>query len=258
MVQKHLDDDTARVQDVALQRGDLLPEISVVPPGPKSRAMALQLAAVEAPLVNTVGFAGEPALCWESACGANVADVDGNVFIDLTSGFGVASIGHRNPQVVAALRRQSERLIHGLGDVNPHPLRAELAARLCALAPVDDPRVYFAISGSDAVEVALKSALLATRRSMVIAFDRGYHGLTLGALAATARDAFREPFRDHLHARMRRLAYGCPETEMESALAVGDVAAVIVEPAAGREGVIFPLAVGCARSPPPAGGTARC
>jgi 4-aminobutyrate aminotransferase-like enzyme len=240
MSHKFFGDEGTGAQGATLKRGDLLPCIRVTPPGPMSLEMARTLAQVEAPKVNTVGNAGEPSLCWDDACGANVADLDGNIFIDLTSGFGVASIGHRNPEVVAAVGRQSGRLLHGLGDVHPHPLRAELAARLCALVPVDDARVYFAVSGSDAVEIALKSALLATRRSTLVAFDRGYHGLTLGALAVTARDAFRRPFQEHLHAHVRRVGYACGESEIEAALAGDDVAAVLVEPATGREGVIFP------------------
>ena len=66
---------------------------------------------------------------WEEAEGAHVRDVDGN-HIDLTSGFGVAAVGHRHPRVVEAVRAQAGRLLHGLGDVHGHPLRVELAERL--------------------------------------------------------------------------------------------------------------------------------
>ncbi len=221
-----------------LGRGDLLPEILTPPPGPRSRACSLRLAAAEAPGVNTL-FGGEPALVWEQARGANVVDVDGNRYLDLTSGFGAAAVGHRHPRVVAAVRRQSRLLLHGLGDVAAHPCRVELAERLAALAPVDDARVYFATSGAEAVEIALKTALLATCRPELLAFDPAYHGLTFGALAVTSRPAFREPFRERL-GRVHRPPFGAPLTEIEPLLATRRVAAAIVEPVVGREGVLLP------------------
>ena len=86
-------------------------------------------------------------------------DVDGNRFLDLTSGFGVTAVGHRIPQVVAAVRRQAGRLLHGLGGIHAHPLRVELAARFARLAPVaaaknERRQIFFAISGAEAVEIA--------------------------------------------------------------------------------------------------------
>ncbi|HSG39428.1 MAG TPA: aminotransferase class III-fold pyridoxal phosphate-dependent enzyme, partial [Thermoanaerobaculia bacterium] len=106
--------------------GDRLPEIVVPPPGPRARELSAALRELEAPGVNTL-FAGEPSLLWEEALGANVRDVDGNIYIDLTSGFGVAAVGHRHPRIVEAVREQAGRLLHGLGDVHAHPLRVELA-----------------------------------------------------------------------------------------------------------------------------------
>lgn len=222
-----------------LGRGDKLPAITVPPPGPRSLALAHRLAAAEAPGVNT-HFAGKPAILWEEARGANVRDVDGNVYLDLTSGFGVASIGHRHPWVVAAVARQAKLLIHGLGDVHAHPARVALAEALCALAPVDDPRVYFAASGADAVEIALKTALLATGRTALVAFTPAYHGTTLGALAAGSREEFRRPFAAHLSAHVHRLDFGCDPGQLEGLLRRARPAAVIVEPVVGREGVLPP------------------
>jgi 4-aminobutyrate aminotransferase-like enzyme len=221
-----------------LRRGDLLPAIAVAPPGPKSRALSARLAAIEAPGTNTLGADDAPALVWSEALGANVVDVDGNRYVDLTSGFGAAAIGHRHPRVVAAVTAQAERLVHGLGDVAAHPARVELAARLAALAPVDEPRVQFAISGADAVEIALKTALLATGRAGVLAFDPGYHGTTAGALAVGARPEFREPFAAQLNPHVRRLPFGGDLAAIEEALADGRVGAVVVEPLVGREGVL--------------------
>lgn len=218
---------------------DLLPKILTPPPGPRSRELSLRLGALEAPGVNTL-FAGQPALLWEEAHGANVRDVDGNLYLDVTSGFGVAAVGHAHPEVVRAVREQAGVLLHGLGDVHAHPRRVELAERLVRLAPVDSPQVFFAISGAEAVEIALKTAVAATGRPGVLAFEPSYHGLTLGALAVTSRPEFRAPFASHLHSHVRRLPYACEPARIEEVLRAGDVAAVIVEPIVGREGVLVP------------------
>jgi len=223
-----------------LARGDLPPAIVTPPPGPRSRALSAELGRFEAPGVNTLGAAGEPAVVWQEALGANVLDVDGNRYVDLTAGFGVAAVGHRHPAVVAAVARQAGELVHGLGDVAAHPVRIALASRLAALVPVDDARVHFAISGADAVEIALKSALAATGRAGVLAFDPAYHGTTLGALAATSRPAFRAPFAAHLHPHVVRLPFAVPLDAVARALAGGRVGAVVVEPVVGREGVLLP------------------
>jgi 4-aminobutyrate aminotransferase-like enzyme len=247
----------------SLEQGDLLPRMVSELPGPRSAALSRDLARHEAPGINTLGGDDRPALVWQAALGANVLDVDGNLFLDLTSGFGAATIGHRHPKVVAAVARQASELLHGLGDVAAHPARIELARKLCGLAPVDDPRVHFAVSGADAVEIALKSALLATGRQRLLAFDPGYHGLTLGALAATSRAEFRAPFSAQLSPHFTRLPYGCPLEQVAVRLAprgdargnsrssarrsgdtggASEVAAVLVEPIVGREGVIVPPA----------------
>lgn len=221
-----------------LERGDLPPAIVATPPGPASRALSASLAATEAPGINTLGPGDDAAIVWAEALGANVLDVDGNRYVDLTAGFGAAAIGHRHPRVVAAVAAQAARLLHGLGDVAAHPARVELARRLAALAPVDAPRVHFAVSGADAVEIALKTALAATGRPGLLAFDPGYHGLTLGALAATSRPAFRAPFAQHLTAHVTRAPFAAPVEQIAAALESGRFGAVLVEPVVGREGVL--------------------
>ena len=234
-----------------MSAGDQLPRIVHPPPGPRSRALALDLERLEAPGVNTVagGAGAEPPILWDTARGANVHDVDGNRYVDLTSGFGVAAVGHRHPRVVAAVRRQAGRLLHGLGDVHAHPLRVALAARLVGMAPVDEPQVFFAASGAEAVEIALETALAATGRPGIVAFEPSYHGLTLGALAVTSRPAFRAPFAPYLHPHVRRIPFGCPLATVASALATtsgsstsaaSPAGAVLVEPIVGREGVLPP------------------
>jgi 4-aminobutyrate aminotransferase-like enzyme len=228
-----------------LAGGAEAPRIVAPPPGPASRALSARLARAEAPGVDTLGPRDEPAVVWREALGANVLDVDGNVYLDLTAGFGVAALGHRHPRVVAAVAAQAAELVHGLGDVAAHPARVALAERLAALAPLArgaEPRVHFAVSGADAVEIALKTAVAATGRAAILAFDPAYHGTTLGALAATSRAEFRAPFAAHLHPHVVRLPYGCPPAELERALAERPFAAALVEPVVGREGVLVPPA----------------
>ena len=84
--------------------------------------------------------------------GANVVDADGNVFVDLTSGFGVQAVGHAHPRVVEAVRRQAGRLLHGLGDLHPSDVKIALLDRLAELAPWDEARVVLSLNGADAVE----------------------------------------------------------------------------------------------------------
>lgn len=225
-----------------LEAGDLPPRIVVPPPGPRSRALCRDLARAEAPGIDTLA-GGDASVVWREALGANVLDADGNRYVDLTAGFGVAAVGHRHPRVVAAVHEQSGRLLHGLGDVAAHPARIELARRLAALVPVDDARIYPAISGADAVEIAAKTALLATGRPGLVAFEPSYHGLTLGALALTGRPSFRLPFAHHVHAHVHRLPFGAEPWRLDRVLRRHAVAAVVLEPVVGREGVI----------PPPAG-----
>lgn len=205
----------------------------MTPPGPRSRELSRRIAEAEAPGINTLSGTGAVSLFWEEAEGAHVRDVDGHLYIDLTSGFGVAAVGHRHPRVVEAIRAQAGRLLHGLGDVHGHALRVELAERLVRLSPVDDAQVFFSISGSEAVEIALKTAVAATGRPGIVAFEPSYHGLTMGSLAVTSRPGFREPFAAHLHGHVRRVPYG-------SQVELDNVAAVLVEPIVGREGVILP------------------
>ena len=202
--------------------------------------MAGRLEVSEAPGINTL-VAGTTAMLWAEARGSNVVDVDGNRYVDLTGGFGVAAVGHRHPAVVTAVREQAEQLLHGLGDVYAHPPRLELAERLCALAPLPDPRVYFAVSGADAVEIALKTGRLHSGRAGVLAFDPAYHGTTLGALAATSRPAFREPFTEPLEHLVHRLPYGAsPERIAELFERQPDIGTCLVEPVIGREATRWP------------------
>jgi 4-aminobutyrate aminotransferase/(S)-3-amino-2-methylpropionate transaminase len=179
---------------------------------------------------------------WERAQGANVWDVDGNRYVDLGAAFGVANVGHAHPRVVDALARQARVLLHGMGDVHPPAAKLELLEALAARYPGGGPvRGVLGSSGADAVETALKTVQLATGRSALVAFEGAYHGLSLGALDATSRPAFREPFAGRLAARTVFARYGdLDDVRRAARRAPGPVGAVLVEPVQGRGGVRVP------------------
>ncbi|HLL48806.1 MAG TPA: aspartate aminotransferase family protein [Longimicrobiaceae bacterium] len=172
--------------------GTLLPQITTPPPGPRSRELAAELRKYESP--NVTYLADDFPVFWAEARGANVRDVDGNVYVDLTAAFAVAGIGHAHPRVVEAIQRQSARLLHGMGDVHPPDVKVELLRTLAEVAPGGLTRSVLASSGAEAVEAALKTAVIATGRPRVLAFHGGYHGLTYRALSVSGREDFRAPF----------------------------------------------------------------
>jgi len=214
----------------------LLPELRTDVPGPRSRALAARLAAVESR--NVTCLVPEPPIAWERAAGANVWDVDGNRFVDLGGGFGVANAGHSHPRIVAAVAEQSARLMHAMGDVHPPAVKVALLEALAARFPGGGrARALLGSSGSDAVESALKTALIATGSAGVIAFDGAYHGLALGALDATSRAAFRAPFAARLPLRTGFARFGDAGDVTRAARELGaPVGAVLVEPVQGRGG----------------------
>ncbi len=242
-----------------LTAGDSLPRISVMPPGPESRRLAAALRRYESPNVTYV--ADDFPVFWREARGANVLDVDGNIYIDLTAGFGVAAAGHASAQVAEAIRNQLERLPHGLGDVHPPEIKVRLLERLAQIAPDGLTQSILASSGAEAVEAALKTARLASGLPGVLCFTGAYHGLTYGTLAVSDGDAFRTPFRDQLGIPVVRAPFPDPyrppaELDGQSDLAraaldlVAErldagrdcIGAVIVEPILGRGGVVIPPA----------------
>jgi 4-aminobutyrate aminotransferase-like enzyme len=231
-----------------LTAGDLLPSIEVPPPGPRSRELAALLGAHESPNVTFVS--DDFPIFWREALGANVLDVDGNIYIDLTAAFGVAATGHRNPRVSDAIHAQLDTLVHGMGDVHPPEIKARLLERLAEIAPGDLSQTVLASSGAEAVEASLKTARLASGRPGVLCFGGAYHGLTYGALSVTAGEAFRGPFEDQLGIPALRAPY--PDSRRgvsaDDSLAAADdllnsrndIGAVIVEPILGRDGFVIP------------------
>jgi len=119
--------------------------------------------------------------------GTEVWDIDGLRYLDFSSGVAVTSTGHSHPEVVRAIQAQAERFLHMSGTDFYYPNQIELAEELSRIAPMSAPAgVFFANSGTEAVEAAIKLALYATGRPSFIGFYGGFHGRTLGALAFTA------------------------------------------------------------------------
>src|SRR2546427_424900 len=147
------------------------------------------LRAYESRNVTLIEGDGSWPIVWERARGVHVWDADGKKYLDLTAAFGVAAAGHANPRVVKAGQRQMARLLHAMGDVHPHALKAKLARELSRLTferwtsghrnvPRAKRRLrpatgktIFCNSGFEAVEAALKTALLATGKRGLIAFE---------------------------------------------------------------------------------------
>jgi 4-aminobutyrate aminotransferase-like enzyme len=226
----------------------MLPLLKTSIPGPRSRALARELRRHECR--NTTFVSRDWPVFWERARDCNVWDADGNRYLDLTAAFGVASVGHSNPRVTAAARAQLAKLPHAMGDVHPNELKVLLAAELSSLTfarwlnkpqtPDPKSKTLLCNSGSEAVEAALKTAALATGKPGVIAFTGAYHGLTYGALDATAWNFFRAPFHPQLPGFTVHVAP--TESAVRAAFEQSErgIGAVIVEPILGRGGVVVP------------------
>ncbi|MBL6974120.1 MAG: aspartate aminotransferase family protein [Deltaproteobacteria bacterium] len=218
----------------------------------RSRSLLRALSGLEAPEV--MDHQSDFPVVLSKATGARVQDVDGNRYIDLGGFFGVAVAGHRNRAVVAALRKQAGRLLHGMGDVHPTDTKARFLSRLSRCLPASDYRAVLSLNGSDAVECALKFAAAATGRPGVIAFEGAYHGLTAGALEVTAHDMFRRPFAPTLQGRGSFVPFPTDEGEARADRVLKTIrekarsgekkshpiGAIIVEPIQGRGGIRVP------------------
>ena len=202
-------------------------------------------------------------IIWERAQGVCVWDAEGKKYLDLTAAFGVAAAGHANPNVVRAGQKQMAKLLHAMGDVHPHALKAQLARELSRLTferwaklqpkaqspkpKASTGKVIFSNSGFEAVESALKTALLATGKRGVIAFEGAYHGLGYGALNTTHREYFRRPFRSQLRkfgsfvkypAKREQLAEA--EQSIHQLFRREKIGALLVEPIQARGGCNVP------------------
>jgi 4-aminobutyrate aminotransferase-like enzyme len=213
-------------------------------------------------------------IVWDRAKGAHVWDVDGKKYLDLTAAFGVAAAGHANPRVIKAGQEQMEKLLHAMGDVHPHARKAELARELSRITferwseilnrstvePADHPpgqrrgpakvqraKTIFCNSGFEAVEAALKTAMLTAGKYGVIAFSGAYHGLGYGTLNVVHRDFFRAPFRLQLKEFGNFVQFPTKPSDLpvvdilvRRLFQRGWVGAVLVEPVQARAGIQVP------------------
>ncbi|KAA9000489.1 putrescine aminotransferase [Affinibrenneria salicis] len=182
---------------------------------------------------------------WRASGPNTLVDTQGNEFLDCLGGFGIFNVGHRNPVVLDAVQKQmAKQPLHSQELLDP--LRALLAKTLATLTPGNLKYTFLSNSGTESVEAALKLARArqAPRgKHTFIAAKGAFHGKSLGALSATAKDAFRRPFMpllaDFHHVpfgdiqALRKQVYDCERQG-------NGVAAIILEPIQGEGGVIVP------------------
>jgi 4-aminobutyrate aminotransferase len=182
--------------------------------------------------------------------GAEVEDIDGNVFVDFCAGIAVNSTGHSHPAVIAAIKDQADDLVHySASDFYP-PIYAHMCESIAETVPISGAkRVYLGNSGAEVVEASLKLARVHSGRSAVISFLGGFHGRTMGAVTLTASKA-------QYHAGLTPLVNGIyhapygherdlawfDEVLFDKIVPADEVAAIIVEPVQGEGGYIVPEA----------------
>ncbi len=236
------------------------PQLKTALPGPKARAIIERDGQVVSPSYTR----GYP-FVMARGTGATVEDVDGNIFLDCAAGIAVNSTGHAHPQVVQAIVEQAQKFLHMSGTDFYYEPQVKLGEEMAALAPFSGPkRTFFANSGTEANEAAIKMARYHTRRHGIIGFLGSFHGRTLGSLSVTSsraiqRRGFGPPVAGTYHAPYAN-CYRCPvkatpETCAAECLSFledqvlmhlvspDDVAAVLVEPIQGEGGYVVPPAV---------------
>jgi putrescine aminotransferase len=165
--------------------------------------------------------------------GTRIVDHTGKSYLDFAGGYGVFTLGHRHPRVVAAVREQLDKIALS-GRTMFNPLMGKLARRLATITPGDLQISFFCNSGAEAVEGALKLARAATKRSKIVATANAFHGKTFGALSASGNAIYREPFEP--------LVPGVVHVEFADAraleAALEGAAAFIVEPVQAEGGVV--------------------
>lgn len=229
-------------------------------PGPKSREL---LTRRENALPGALGKSVYP-VCIAKGEGAMVEDLDGNKFLDWIGGVGVLNIGYSHPEVVEEVKKQSEQYFHSIINVITHEGYISLAEKLNQIVPVkgDKKKTYFANSGAEADENAIKVAKAYTNRTGVICFTGAFHGRTNLMMALTAKKAYAigmGPFPSNIYRADFPYLYRAPKGYSEQeAIAfyvnqltrifdegapASEIAAILVEPIQGEGGFIpAPLA----------------
>ncbi len=193
----------------------------------------------------------------QRAEGCHVEDFDGNEYLDVFSGISVTNAGHRNEAIVEAAKDQLDEFVHGCTYVHPHEPAAELGEKLAEVTPGDLQKTFFANSGTEAVEGAIKLARKYTGSKEVLALEMSFHGRTLGSLALTGNKAYKNEMAPTIndvahvappYAYRCQMCSGGPcsnacaedvERVIETHTA-DDLAAIVVEPVMGEGGIIVP------------------
>ncbi len=235
-----------------------LPHIRTELPGPEAQ----KVLALDRQFVSP-SYTRDYPLVARRGEGLMIEDVDGNTFLDFSAGIAVVSTGHCHPDVVRAIQRQAETLIHMSGTDFYVPLMARLAEKMAQIAPGNfAKRVYFGNSGTEAMEAALKLARYHTRRHRFIAFLGCFHGRTYGSLSLTASKAvqrrgfgpllpgvthvpYPNPYRCPAGHAPEQCTPGCDCTDyierlFQTAVPPEEVAAIVVEPIQGEGGYVIP------------------
>ncbi|WP_270887824.1 acetylornithine transaminase [Pedococcus sp. 5OH_020] len=185
---------------------------------------------------SVLGVFGRPPLVLSHGDGCMVWDVDGHRYLDLVGGIAVNALGHGHPALVSAVSKQAGEAIH-ISNLFTSRAQVELAERLLEIAGAPQgSAVFFANSGAEAVEAAIKLSRR-TGRTGLVAAEGAFHGRTTGALALTHKAAYREPF-EPLIPSVTHVPYG--DVEALRAAVGPDTAAVVLEPVQGEAGVLAP------------------
>jgi 4-aminobutyrate aminotransferase len=222
-------------------------------PGPKAQALIARDRKVVSP-----SYVRDCPFVMSHGRGAEVWDVDGNRFVDFAAGIAVCSTGHAHPAVIAAIQDAAQKFLHISSDYW-HEGQVRLAERMAELDPVNGPAMtFFANSGAEAVEGALKLARQVTGRPRFIGFLGGFHGRTMGALSFTASKYTQQrgyfptmpgvvhvPYPNSYRplfagADQGRAVLSYIEMLMERNVPANEIAAVLVEPIQGEGGYIVP------------------
>jgi 4-aminobutyrate aminotransferase len=186
----------------------------------------------------------------ERAENSEIWDVEGNRYIDFCGGIGCQNIGHRHPQVIAAIENQLKQLTHTCFQIVPYESYISLAERINALAPGDfAKKSLFFSAGGEAVENAIKIARYYTRKPAIITFTNGYHGRSYMGMGLSSRmspfkegfrpfptEIYRVPFPDDYHGVSREQAINAIEMLLKTDADPDSIGAVIFEPVQGEGG----------------------
>lgn len=224
--------------------------------GPQGRRMIERDQAVLSP-----SYRREYGLVVDQALGSEVWDIDGRRYIDFMAGVAVMNVGHRHPYVLNKVKEQLDRFWHICLSDFYYPEAIELAEKLQKIAPMPDTRVYFANSGTEAVEAALKLAMYHTGRSKFLGFLGSFHGRTLGSLSFTASKAvqrrgyqgglsvyhvpYPNPYRPILNGSNvddvgQSVIDFLEDQIFRSLVSPDDIAGIVLEPIQGEGGYIVP------------------